>query len=89
MKFLAPTDASTYLRERYGIKLSVKSLANRRHLGLGPRFVRLARRWPRYRAQDLDAFVELPEPDKECRPQEVSPAAADEHARRPGAGAAS
>ena len=64
MKLLAPTDASAYLREHYGIKLSPKSLANRRHLGLGPRFVRLARRWPRYRPPDLDDFVELPEPDR-------------------------
>ena len=89
MKFLSPALASRYLHENFGLKLSPKALANRRCRGLGPRYVRVARRWPRYRPQDLDNFAELPEPDKEWRPQEASPAAADERARRPGARAAS
>lgn len=84
MKYLSPAAASRYLEEKFGLSLSPKSLANRRWLGLGPRYVRVARRWPRYRPQDLDNFAELPEPDKEWRPQEASPAAADERASSPG-----
>ena len=89
MNYLSPAAASRYLEEKFGLSLSPKSLANRRWLGLGPRYVRVARRWPRYRSQDLDNFAELPEPDKEWRQQEASPAAADELACRPGARAAS
>ena len=60
MKLLAPTDASAYLRERYGITHTPKTLANRRHLGLAPTFVRVARRWPRYTKKSLDAYAEVP-----------------------------
>ena len=57
MKYLNPSAASAYLREKYGISLNPKSLANRRHLRLDPKFVRLARRWPRYTQQALDKFA--------------------------------
>ena len=64
MKFLPPTNASKYLWEEYGIKLSPKALANRRHLGLAPHFVRLARHWPRYTEEWLDDYAELPTTEK-------------------------
>jgi hypothetical protein len=57
MSFLDPKAASQYLRDRYGIPYCPKSLANRRSLGLDPRFVRLARRWPRYTTKALDDFA--------------------------------
>jgi hypothetical protein len=63
--YLDPTAASGYLKERYGISMTPKSLANRRHLGLGPKFVRLARRWPRYTPAWLDDFAEVPETNDE------------------------
>jgi hypothetical protein len=57
MSFLDPKAASQYLREKYAISLSAKSLANRRSLGLDPRFVRFVRRWPRYTMKALDDFA--------------------------------
>ena len=57
MSFLDPKAASAYLREKYAISLSAKSLANRRSLGLDPRFVRFVRRWPRYTTKALDDFA--------------------------------
>ena len=44
----------------YGITHTPKTLANRRHLGLAPTFVRVARRWPRYTKKSLDAYAEVP-----------------------------
>jgi hypothetical protein len=64
MKYLSPSDASDYLQEKFGLRLSPKSLANRRCRGLGPRYVRVARRWPRYLPRDLDDFAELPDSTK-------------------------
>ena len=49
MSFLDTKGASAYLREKYAISLSPKSLANRRNRGLGPQFIRFMRRWPRLR----------------------------------------
>jgi hypothetical protein len=57
MSFLDPKGASAYLREKYGISLSPKSLANRRSRGLGPRFIRFMRHWPRYAPPWLDDFA--------------------------------
>jgi len=65
MKYLSPSDASQYLQQKFGLRLSPKSLANRRCLGVGPRYVRVARRWPRYTEQSLDDFAELPDSEKE------------------------
>ena len=65
MKYLSPSDASQYLQQKFGLRLSPKSLANRRCLGVGPRYVRVARRWPRYTEKSLDDFAELPDSEKE------------------------
>ena len=89
MKYLSPSDASRYLQEKFGLRLESKVPRQPTMPRLGttvrPRRSTLAS----IPARDLDVFAELPEPDKEWRPQEVSAAAADERARRPGARAAS
>jgi hypothetical protein len=63
--YLDPKAASEYLKERYDISMTPKSLANRRHLGLAPKFVRLARRWPRYTPEWLDEFADPPQSKQE------------------------
>jgi hypothetical protein len=60
MKYLSPKAAAAYLVDRYGLPYTQKTLANRRHAGLGPRYTRLAKRWPRYKAEWLDEFASPP-----------------------------
>jgi hypothetical protein len=64
MKLLDPKTACEYLLEHYGLHYKPKSLSNRRNLGLDPKFVRLARRWPRYTTEALDEFAHAPPADK-------------------------
>ena len=60
MHYLSPKAAAAYLLDRYGLPYTPKTLANRRHAGTRPRFTRLAKRWPRYKAEWLDDFAAPP-----------------------------
>lgn len=55
-EFLRRADASTYLRERYGIRAAVGTLAKWASIGGGPRFHHDGR-FPVYALDDLDSWA--------------------------------
>ncbi len=56
-KFLRRSEASRYLRERYGIRAAVSTLAKWAHLGGGP-VMTYDGRFPLYSVDDLDAWAQ-------------------------------
>lgn len=55
-RLMRRAEAAQYLRERYGLPVSEKSLAKRAVYGTGPRFRKYGRH-PLYSPADLDAYV--------------------------------
>jgi hypothetical protein len=56
-QFLRRIEASTYLREQYGIRAAAATLAKWAHLGGGP-VMHYDGRFPLYAVDDLDAWAQ-------------------------------
>ena len=57
MKILSPEQASEFLKDRFGLSRTPRTLANLRKARKGPRFLRPSGKEVLYREEDLEAWA--------------------------------
>jgi hypothetical protein len=75
--FLCPRDAAKLLSERTGRPITLTTLRNWRTAGRGPKFEYFNRKWPIYRLEALEAYLQQSIGKSRSRPKSRIASVAD------------